>query len=171
MTSSLVNTLLLTNNYAICFLQKLPLVLNSIEIFFSQEMWKFSKNVECTWPSCAALSSHTFANVLNTQIMILLFQRNEDLNSRAIVFFCSFSLNGIKGFSESFWKWNVYSFLQKWKFKFNVLIFDIEPFTDIQSCSMYIDTCSVYINKSNTLRLKKREKMQWQSILAYLCSI
>lgn len=37
-TLSLVNTLLLTNNYSMCFLQKLQLVLNSIEIFISQEM-------------------------------------------------------------------------------------------------------------------------------------
>jgi hypothetical protein len=70
----------------------------------------------------------------------------------AIVFFCSFSLNSSKEFSESLWKWNANSFLQKWKFWFNVQIFNIEQFTDIQSCSMYINTCSMYINKHNFIR-------------------
>lgn len=43
MTLSLVNALLLTNNYAMCFLEKLPLISNSTEILFSQETWKSAK--------------------------------------------------------------------------------------------------------------------------------
>ena len=38
------NQMFFTNNYAMCFLQKLPLVSNRTEIFISQEMWKFAKN-------------------------------------------------------------------------------------------------------------------------------